>query len=68
MATLSIMILITLALNYNLVIKVVAHILSGTLVIFLYTTYVIYMLSMVLINIPNNTLFNIKRVYKHINK
>lgn len=61
-------VLLILALNYNLVIKVVAHILYGTLVIFLYTTYVIYILSMVLINIPNNTLFNIKRAYKHINK
>ena len=58
-------VLLILALNYNLTIKSVAHISSGMLVIFLYIAYVIYILSMVLITIPNNTLLNIKRVYKY---
>lgn len=61
-------ILLILALNYNLIIKAVAHISSGVLVILLYTAYVIYILSVILINIPNNTLLNVKRAYKHINK
>lgn len=61
-------VLLISALNYNLVIKAVVHILAGVLVIFLYTTYVIYILSVILINTPNNTLLNIKRAYKYINK
>lgn len=57
-----------LALNYNLDIKAVVHILTGVFVISLYAAYVIYVLSMVLITIPRNTLLNIKRAYKYINK
>lgn len=61
-------VLIIIALNYNLAIKAVAHISSGILIIFLYTAYVIYILSEVLITIPNNTINNVKRIYKYINK
>lgn len=61
-------VLIILVLNYNLVIKAVAHISSGVLVIMLYTAYVIYILSVILINMPNNTVNNIKRAYKYISK
>lgn len=61
-------VLLILVLNYNLVIKAVAHISSGVLVVFLYTAYVIYVLSAVLITIPNNTLSNVKSIYKYINK
>lgn len=61
-------VLIILALNYNLVIKSVAHILAGVFVLFLYTTYIVYILSVILVNTPSNTLENIKRIYKYINK
>lgn len=57
-----------LVLNYNLAIKAVVHILAGVFVISLYTAYVVYMLSVLLIAIPRNTLFNIKCAYKYINK
>lgn len=60
--------LLMLALNYNLVIKAALHILVGVLVIFIYTTYIVYILSVTLIDTPNNTLKNIKRIYKYINK
>lgn len=61
-------VLIILALNYNLVIKSVAHILAGVFIIFLYTTYIVYILSVILINTPRNTLKNIKSIYKYISK
>ena len=61
-------VLLILVLNYNLAINAVVHILSGVLVIFLYTAYIVYILSVVVINIPNNTVINIKRAYKYINK
>lgn len=61
-------VLLILALNYNLAIKAVAHILSGWFVIMLYIAYTLYILSMVVINIPSNTLLSMKRIYKYINK
>lgn len=61
-------VLCILALNYNLVIKAVVHILTGVFVISLYMAYTLYILIVVLIAIPNNTLLNIKSIYKHISK
>lgn len=60
--------LLILVLNYNLAIKAVVHILTGVFVIALYISYTLYILIVVLIAMPNNTLSNTKRIYKYINK
>ena len=58
--------LIILALNYNIALKVVANILSGIILILVYCLYMLYVVCIALITIPNNTLLNIKRIYKYL--